>query len=212
MRIMVLIGMMGCLCISSMGMDTYSELISETIQACESPDILLSSAFTNNVMEYRFRSTNAHEQCAADLALAISLMHRMDHDEMCVSNEECFRYHQCLVSNVVYCAGLNAGSWIKYAAAAEYMTGLNFGCNEDASFVLATNMVAEIDRHPPDMGATNYWASMSSWMRSPNESLQTVFRLNAAIWLSERNRMEEVEAYTNSLPESAIGIFLEELQ
>ena len=65
---------------------------------------------------------------------------------------------------------------------------------------------------PPDMGTTNYWNSMSGWMGCPDETLPTVFRLNAAIWLAGHNRMGEIAPLTNSLPPSAISIFEEELE
>ncbi len=149
---------------------------------------------------------------AADLALAISLMHRMDEDEESCANDECSGRHQSLVSNVVYCTGLDDGSWIRYAAAVEYMAGLNYGNQQDAAFVLSTNMITRIGTYPPNMGSTNYWSSMSRWMRSPNETILTVFRVNAAIWLAEHNRIGEIVSLTNSLPASAINIFLEELE
>ena len=91
------------------------------------------------------------------------------------------------------------------------MTGLNCGNRQDAAFVLSTNMVSEIAHHPPNMEETNYWNAMSAWMRSPNETLETVFRLNAAVWLAERNRIDEMVPLTNSLPVRAIRLLREEL-
>lgn len=121
MKVLLLIVMFGFAAMSSSGIGTYDELVSATIQACNAPQILLTTSFTNEVKGYRASCADAQGQCAADLALAISLMHRMDHDE-------------------------------------------------------------------------------------------TVFRLNAAIWLAEHNRTAEIVGLTNSLPSSAIGIFLDEIK
>ncbi len=197
--------------ISSKGLDNYNELISKVIRACENPRLLLTTAFTNEVMTYRAMCTDEQSQCAADLALAVSLMHRMEHDEACVARDECFRLHQVLVSNIVHSASLDVGSWLRYAAAVEYLTGLNYGNQRDAVFHLSTNMVARMARHPPNMGVTNYWNAMSIWMECPNETLSTVFCLNAAIWLSEHNRVEEIMPLTNSLPDRAIRLLQDEL-
>ena len=194
------------------GINTYNELISSTIQACDTPELLLTESFTNDVVGYRAVCTNVHEQCAADLTLAISLMHRVEHDEGCVGNNACFLRHQSLVSNIVYHTGLAAGVWIRYAAAVEYMSGLNYDNQQVTSFILSTNMLAKIEAQSPDMGVSNYWMSMSRWMKIPNETLPTVFRLNAAIWLAEHNRGEEVGAFTNSLPVSAINMFLDDIK
>lgn len=212
MKALLLIVMFGFAALTSSGIGTYDELISATIQACNAPQTLLTTSFTNEVMGYRASCADAQGQCAADLALAISLMHRMDHDEACASDDAIFQEHQRLVSGVTQCVGLPAGSWIRYAAAAEYMTGLNDGNRQEDSFALSTNMVARIAVNPPDMGVTNFWAAMSNWMKSPNETMETVFRLNAAIWLAEHNRMAEIVSLTNSLPSSAIGIFLDEIK
>lgn len=197
--------------IPSNGQDNYNELISSVIRACENPRLLLTAAFTNDVTAYRASCTNEEGRCAADLALALSLMQRMDQGESDGARDACFRLHQTLVSNVAFSSGLEIGSWIRYAAAVEYLTGLNCGGQRDAVFTLSTNMVAKIARHPPNMGETNYWNAMSNWMRSPNETLSTVFRLNAAIWLAERNRQEEIVPLTNSLPVRAIHLLREEL-
>lgn len=191
--------------------DNYNELITKVIRACENPRILLTTAFTNEVMTYRAMCADEQGRCAADLALAISLMHRMEHEEACVASDSCFRSHQILVSNIVCCSSLDVGSWLRYAAAVEYLMGLNYGNQRDAVFQLSTNMVAKIARHPPDMGVTNYWNAMSIWMESPNETLSTVFRLNAAIWLSEHNREAEIVSLTNSLPARAILLLQDEL-
>lgn len=193
------------------GQDNYNELISRVIRACENPRLLLTAAFTNDVTTYRATCVDEQGRCAADLALAISLMQRMDHDRAYVAGDVYFRQHQALVSNIVYCSGLEVGSWIRCAAAVEYLIGLNYGNQRDAVFILSTNMVAKMARHPPNMAVTNYWGAMSSWMRSPNETLLTVFRLNAAIWLAERNRLAEIAPLTNSLPVRAIHLLQEEL-
>lgn len=193
------------------GQDDYNELIAKVSRSCENPRLLLTAAFTNEVMAYRAICTDVQGRCAADLALAVSLMQRMDSDEAAVASDACFSLHQSLVSNIVHSSGLDAGSWIRYAAAAEYMTGLNYGNRQDAAFILSTNMVSEIAQHPPNMGETNYWNAMSAWMRSPNETLETVFRLNAAVWLAERNRIDEMVPLTNSLPVRAIRLLREEL-
>lgn len=211
MRGIVFISMAIFMICSSSGLDNYDEFISGICQSCENPSHLLTVAFTNNVITYRASNTNLHVQCAADLALAISLMHRMDRDEACCANDECFAHHQSLVSNIVYCVGLEEGAWVRYAAAAEYMAGLNYGNQEDAAFVLSTNMIERIMACPPNMGQTNYWNSMSVLMKNPQESLLSVFRLNAAVWLAEHNRLEEIVPLTNSLPESAMAIFHDEL-
>lgn len=212
MKAFVLTMVFGCAAISSSAIGTYDELISATIQACNAPQILLTTSFTNEVMGYRASCADAQGQCAADLAMAISLMHRMDHDETCASDDAIFREHQRIVSGVTQCDGIPAGSWIRYAAAAEYITGLNEGNRQEDSYALSTNMVARIAANPPDMGVTNFWAAMSNWMKSPNETMETVFRLNAAIWLAEHNRTAEIVGLTNSLPSSAIGIFLDEMK
>ena len=195
----------------SKGQDKYDEFISMVSRSCGDPSCLLTTTFTNDVITYRMACSNTQGQCAADLALAISLMHRMDHDDACVASDECFMYHQRLVSNIVYCSGLEADSWIRYASAVEYMSGLNYGNQQDAAFRLSTNMVAKITSCPPNIGVTNYWDAMSSWMKSPHETLLTVFRLNAAIWLVEHNCKEEIVPLTNSLPASAINILQDEL-
>ena len=183
---------------------SYNELIAATIDACNEPDILLAEAFTNDMVNYRNACTNVQGRCAVDLSLAISLMHRLDHDEECVGSQSQFARHQMLVSNVVHCTELEECSWIRYAAAVEYVQGLNLDNQQSAGFIFSTNMLAKIMISPPDMGQTNYWNSMSQWMKCPNEALATVFRMNAAIWLAEQNRMAEFETFTNSLPSSAI--------
>ena len=193
------------------GQNEYDNFISKVSQSCENPCLLLTASFTNDVAIFRTTCTNIQGRCAADLALAIALMQRMDCDGSCVANEECFKCHQNLVSNIVYCSGLEDDSWIRYAAAVEYITGFNYGNQPNAAFVLCTNMIANIAIHPPNMGLTNYWNSMSNWMKSSHETIPTVFRLNAAIWLAEHDRQAEVVSLTNSLPASAVGIFLEEL-
>ena len=45
------------------GINTYNELISSTIQACDTPELLLTESFTNDVVGYRAVCTNVHEQC-----------------------------------------------------------------------------------------------------------------------------------------------------
>lgn len=195
----------------SRGMD-YDQLISATICACDSPDLLLLPAFTNDVQVYRIGCSNSVGRCAADLSTSISLMHRLDHDEECVGNDACFRRHQELVSNIVDCAGLEEGSWIRYAAAVEYMTGLNYNNQKERAYALSTNMIERIIVRPPEMESTNYWKSMSRWMGCSNETFLTVFRLNAAIWCAENGRNEEATELTNSLPVSAVEIFRDELK
>lgn len=197
--------------VSLVGQDNYNDMIARASRSFENPRLLLTAAFTNEVMAYRAICTDVQGRCAADLALAVSLMQRMDSDEAAVASDACFSLHQSLVSNIVHSSGLDAGSWIRYAAAAEYMTGLNYGNRQDAAFILSTNMVSEIAQHPPNMGETNYWHAMSIWMRSPDETLETVFRLNAAVWLAERNRLDEMVPLTNSLPVRAIRLLREEL-
>ena len=108
MKRIVLAFALGCVAVSARAIDTYDELISTTMRACGEPSLLLASAFTNDVMNYRTACTDAQGQCAADLAMAISLMHRMEHDEACVGDDTCFRRHQGLVSNIVHCAELDA--------------------------------------------------------------------------------------------------------
>lgn len=211
MKKMVLIVMLILAGASSSGQDDYNEFISKVGWACRNPRLLLTTSFTNDVMAYRASCSNAQRQCAADLAFAISLMRRMDGDEACVANAECFRRHQSLVSNIVYRSDIDASSWIRYAAAIEYMTGLNYGNQHDVAFCLSTNMAAKIALRPPDMSVTNFWDSMSNLLESPNETLSTVFRLNAAVWLAEHNRIGEIASFTNSLPTSAINIFLDEM-
>lgn len=196
---------------SSSGIGSYGELIFRVSQSCENSSLLLTVAFTNDVMTYKASSTNIQARCAADLALAISLMHRMDYCEECVASDECLCLHQSLVSNIVYCSDLEDGSWIRYAAAAEYALGLNYGNQQIAAFNLSTNMIERIKVCPPNMGMTNYWDSMTCWMKSPHESLLTVFSMNAAIWLAGQNRNVEIEPLTNSMPDSAINIVFEEL-
>lgn len=212
MRKMIYVLMVILASFSSEAQDEYNEFISRVSMSCANPGLLLTAAFTNDVITYRATCTNSPGQYAADLALAISLMHRMDCDEACVANDEHFRRHQNLVSNIVYCSDLGVASWIRYAAAVEYMTGLNYGNQQDMAFSLSTNMVAKIVLYPPDMAVTNFWNSMTIWMKSPNETLATVFRSNAAIWLAEHNRTEEMVSFTNSLPASAINILQDELE
>ena len=84
----------------SKGQDKYDEFISMVSRSCGDPSCLLTTTFTNDVITYRMACSNTQGQCAADLALAISLMHRMDHDDACVASDECFMYHQRLVSNM----------------------------------------------------------------------------------------------------------------
>lgn len=96
-------------------------------------------------------------------------------------------YVRCMSSVDRKCR-FRSDSWIRYAAAVEYITGFNYGNQPNAAFVLCTNMIANIAIHPPNMGLTNYWNSMSNWMKSSHETIPTVFRLNAAIWLAEHDR------------------------
>lgn len=191
---------------------TYNDLITATISACDDPEVLLVDAFTNEVARYGISCSNMQGKCAADLALAIALMHRMENDERSAGNRFAFEQHQNLVSNIVACAALGEGSWIRYAAAVEYIAGLNEDNHQDAGFALSTNMLTQIDSFPPDMGQTNYWGAMSRWMRCTNETLAVVFRMNAAIWLGDQNRMQEFGALTNSLPASAIGLIIDDMK
>lgn len=191
---------------------SYETLINATIQACDEPAILLSDSFTNRIAVYKAACTNVQGRCAADLSLAISLMHRMDCDEKCVGNDDCYNLHQALVSNIFYSADLDYASWIRYAAAAEYMGGLNFDSCDDAAFSLSTNMIARTAVCPPEMGQTNFWNAMSRWMGCSNETFSTAYRLNAAIWLAEHGRQAEMGSYTNAMPTSAIKLLLDEIR
>ena len=191
---------------------SYEELIRYTALACAEPRLLLSSAYTNDLENYRNACTNACERSAADLSLSISLMFRMDNDELSMASDECFALHQSLVSNVVYSTELDQGSWIRYAAAMEYVCGLNYGNHSQDGFAVSTNMLSMMLTYPVDMGHTNFWNEMSRLLKCPDMTLGTAFRLNAALALAEEERWSEVGQYTNSLPISAIVIFQDDLQ
>lgn len=190
----------------------YDELISATIKACDNPDILQSVAYTNDIANFRNACTNAEERCATDLALAISLMHRMDHDEDSVGAATCFERHQYLVSNILASAELAQGSWIRYAAALEYVCGFNYDNRSDKGFSLSTNMLANLAATPIDMGHTNYWDAMARLMKCSSLTLPMALKLNVAITLAEQNRWSEVGVYTNGMPHSAIEVFMDELR
>ena len=190
----------------------YNELIQATIQACDNSDMLLTPSYTNDLSVFRNLCTNAEEWCATDLALAISLMHRMEHDEDSVGDATCFERHQCLVSNILASAELAQGSWIRYAAALEYVCGFNYDNRSDKGFSLSTNMLASLAATPIDMGLTNYWDAMSRLMKCSSLTLPMALKLNAAITLAEQNRWSEVGIYTNGMPHSAIEVFMDELR
>ena len=191
---------------------SYDELIRVTIQACDDKDMLLASSYTNDLSVFRNLCTNAEGRCATDLALALSLMHRMDHDEDCVGNASCFDWHQCLVSNILTSAELASDSWIRYAAALEYVCGFNYDNRSDKGFSLSTNMIAKLAATQIDMGHTNYWGAMARLMECPTLTLPAAFKLNAAAALAEQGRWSEVDFYTNGLPHSAIEIFMDEVR
>ena len=189
----------------------YNDLIHDTIQACNNIDILLTDAYTNSIVNYRNSCTNVQEACAADLSLALSLSCRMDHDSACIGNLECFDMYQSLVSNVVYNEALDGGIWLKYAAALEYIISLNESGQRDAGFDLSTNMLARLSNCAVDMGPTNYWNSMSRLLVGSDMSLETVFKINAAIFVAEHNRWQEFASFTNSLSTTEVEKLIEYL-
>ena len=198
--------------LSALGTITdYNDLIHMTIEACKQPNQFLHANYTNDVMNYRCGCTNAQSRSAADLSLALCLMYRMDHDSKCVGNATCYEWHQSLVSNVLFSAELDQRSWVRYAAGAEYVMGLNYGNHPLEGFVVSTNMLAQLAVNPVDMGSTNFWDGMMCLYESQGCSPQTGFLLNAALVLAEQKRWEEVIPYTNSLPSFAIEIFLENI-
>ena len=124
----------------------------------------------------------------------------------------CFKRHQCLVSNILASAELAQGSWIRYAAALEYVCGFNYDNRSDKGFSLSTNMLANLAATPIDMGHTNYWDAMARLMKCSSLTLPMALKLNAAITLAEQNRWSEVGIYTNGMPHSAIEVFMDELR
>ena len=190
----------------------YNELIQAAIQACDNSEMLLTPSYTNDLSIFRNLCTNAEERCATDLALAISLMHRMDHDEDSVGDATCFERHQSLVSNILASAELAQRSWIRYEAALEYVCGFNYDNRSDKGFSLTTNMLANLTATPIDMGHTNYWDAMARLMKCSSLTLPMVLKLNAAITLAEQNRWSEVGFYTNGISHSAIEVFIDELR
>jgi hypothetical protein len=192
--------------------NNYEELIHATIQACNEPNRFLSSAYTNDVIAYRSCCTNAFTRCAADLSLAVCLMYRMDNDEDCVGDNACYDRHQALVTNILASADIGAASWLRYAAAVEFVHGLNFNRRFSEGFVHSTNMLAQIAVNSPEMGITNFWNGMARLQQCEGITLQMAFQINAAIQLAEQKRYSEMFCYTNELPAKVSKKLVEVLQ
>lgn len=192
--------------------NNYNDLIGSTLQACSEPDIFLTVDYTNNVVRYRNNCTDKLMRSAANLALAISLMRRMDSDESCVSDNDCYELHQAIVSNIIADTELDPESWVKYAAGVEYVHGLNHGNRSFEGFVVSTNMLMQMESNPVYMGGTNFWNGMMLLQGCNGITPKMAFQLNAALDLAGRNRWTEVVAYTNALPQLLIEKFIDGLE
>ena len=94
----------------------------------------------------------------------------------------------------------------------EYARGLNYGSRFLEGLSFTTNMLARLSERPCDLTVTNYWAAMMRLCKAPMLVPADAFRLNAAILLADQNRWAEVVVYTNSLPASAVELFVSDLE
>ena len=185
----------------------YNDLVERMIVACRAPSILLSDGFTNELVSYRAMQTNVWNQCVADIALSVAMMQRFDkHMDM-----EAYERHRQLSSNVFHSTLIPVDSWIHYAGAFEYVSGLNVGGEYEKGFEITTNQLRRLSEVSPDMGSTNYWMALMTFEGCTNATAEDIFKLNAAAEMLRQERQEEVGAYTNSLPETLIRQFNEEL-
>ncbi len=188
--------------------DDLGSIVALAIDACNSREMLLESSFTNRVELFRNETTNVEERCAADLALAVSAMQRYDE----YGDIRSFDLHQRLVSNLVFSCEMPDTSWVRYAAAFEYSCGLNSDGRNQAGFYVATNHLSRMSAFPPDMTQTNFWSGIMHLERCGDMDMESAFRVLAAVELARQGRLAELGAYTNSLPESALAVFEEEVQ
>lgn len=199
-KIIFICALCGFVASSYCAIGSYDELVSATIQACNDPSRFLSPTYTNDLIAYRNGCTGACARCTADLSLAICLMYRMDNDENCVGSNSCYEWHQSLVTNILEATDIDTDSWIKHAAAVEFMYGLNYDSRFAESFVFSTNMLAQIDKHPSNMGKSNFWDGIVRMQNCRGMTPKMAFQVNAAIHLAEQKRHSEMGVYTNSLP------------
>lgn len=188
------------------------ELVDLTSEACSHAEQLLTDGFTNRISELRASSSSELERGAADLALAISLYYRLDHDESAIGNEAILARHQTITSNLCYSIGQSTSDWIKYQSGFQYVCGLNYSGMDAEGFAASTNILERIRRERPVFEGTNFWSSYVKCTCGTNLSIQEAFRLNAALSLAHAGRMAEVAPYTNDLSAAAMDLFARDLE
>ena len=194
-------------CVHAADTLTYDEMVTMAIGACTHRERLLSASFTNSLVRFSSVSTNTQEKSAAELALALALKERYDRALDCPA----FDLSQQMSSNIAFGVVLPDDCWVKYAAAFDYMRGLNADGRERDGFVLSTNMVSRLADITPNMSVTNFWNGILSMERCAPMSFASAFKLNAAMDLARRGEWSALYSYTNSLPRECMQVFQEEL-